>query len=404
MAGTRGTGLSPSGSSIIPSGGIALVQYKTGTTADGSAGLVVPFGAAVVAGAGTSAANGTYAFSGNYLNGRPYFNISGTTGDVSSVYWNGAQWRISSSGGATLYNSSDNVSLPWLATFAVASGAANAPTVTCSSPVTAGNAVIDAVSWVNEAVPLAQDPTLIGGGASMLSDVVGQGGGSGAFVAHLFKKTNVAGGETGIVYAPDDAVRANQIALEVSGLADAAASDTQTGSGNGSVAVLSADLAGTGFCIFAASAANATNPFTDIMSNMTVSGAGTSAANGTYVYNGQFGGKSKYLLPDSNVGEIKWVSDGDPLPYWAIRDDNGIFYISVADTPTPSGQTFTQLDGDSPVPTVTELASEWQHLATVGGASNWLYVAKKIGTATSVVVGMDSALDYATVGAVFEGE
>lgn len=50
QAGTRGTYLSPRGSSVFSTGGIALVQSASGTTADGSAGLTVNFGVPVTAG------------------------------------------------------------------------------------------------------------------------------------------------------------------------------------------------------------------------------------------------------------------------------------------------------------------------------------------------------------------
>lgn len=50
QAGTRGTYLSPRGSSVFSTGGIALVQSASGTTVDGSAGLTVNFGVPVTAG------------------------------------------------------------------------------------------------------------------------------------------------------------------------------------------------------------------------------------------------------------------------------------------------------------------------------------------------------------------
>lgn len=124
----------------VPAGGIALVQSASGTTADGSAGLTVPFGAAVVSGAGRAAANGTYTYRGQ-SSGKPYFNKVGEA-DSTTLYalvWgdfgDGTLWYITDSGGDGLYEGATNKALPWQPVWTNFNGPLPAPTVTCSSPV-----------------------------------------------------------------------------------------------------------------------------------------------------------------------------------------------------------------------------------------------------------------------------
>jgi hypothetical protein len=72
-----------------------------------------PPGSIQVTGAGTAAANGTYTLTGT-SNGKNYYNKSGTTTFVSSVWWDGGAWGIYNSIGQDLYYSSgaDDVATP----------------------------------------------------------------------------------------------------------------------------------------------------------------------------------------------------------------------------------------------------------------------------------------------------
>lgn len=87
-----------------------------------------------------------------------------------------------------------------------------------------------------------------------------------------------------------------------------------------------------------------------------VSGAGTSAANGTYTYRGQFLGKAYYTLegqPDS-VDHYGLSWDGGQ---WLIYNSNGTvgLYINSTDDAFPWQGSWATKDGDSPAPTVTAL-------------------------------------------------
>lgn len=93
-------------------------------------------------------------------------------------------------------------------------------------------------------------------------------------------------------------------------------------------------------------------------SSMIVSGAGTSAANGTYTYRDQGNGKAHYNLTGQPTSldffTIVWIGTA-----WIITDGDGnSFYSSADDTEFPWQATFT-IDGgigdigDPPAPVVT---------------------------------------------------
>lgn len=85
---------------------------------------------------------------------------------------------------------------------------------------------------------------------------------------------------------------------------------------------------------------------------MIVAGAGTGAANGTYLYQGLFNSKPQYDLA-SPLRNIQW----DGIDRWKIYDDdNGLlYYYSLDDVATPDLCTTWVADvaGSNPVPTVT---------------------------------------------------
>ena len=83
---------------------------------------------------------------------------------------------------------------------------------------------------------------------------------------------------------------------------------------------------------------------------VTVSGAGTSEANGTYTYAGEAYGKPYYT---SNVNMIYWF--GLSFNIWVIATNAGGVYQSSEDVATPNlVTTWLRLGaGSAPVPTVT---------------------------------------------------
>lgn len=376
------------------SGGIALVQSASGTTDDGSLGLPVPFGAAVVSGAGTSAADGTYTFVG-YENAHPFFCKTGTNPLVSAISWNGIDsWNLYSTGGAILYQNSNADPLPWQNIWGIGDageGDSPAPTVTCSSPVTAGNSVLMFNSRDSGAVA---DSTMVSGGGETLgqeafSDDTPRCGVFGAF--------DLTGGETGVV-STGGALRFNNTIIEVSGLTDAAATDTDTNTGTGTLASLTG-LTGTGGCFAIFAVANATNPFVGLASNVNVTGIGA----GNYTLRGLlYNDTPVYCLAGQPLAAPE---GGDTEPYTLWRD--GQWTINGASVEPLNAST-----DDDAYPyeaswtgsVVTESPSDWTlvTIPPVGGSSVWQCVAWKDGEASPVSVELTGSLNWAAVGAVFE--
>ena len=215
----------------------ALVQYASGTTADGSAGLTVPFGAAVVTGIGA----GTYTYRGANGSGLPYYNLVGQPDEPDTYSISAADpspdafWVITADAGPINAATTGTSTLPWQASW-------TGSTVTCSSPVTAGNTV---VAWISATADLQMSPTCIGGGAVELDVVVQAVFNPGA---QIWKKSNVAGGETGISLSLQEPARANLHIAEFSGVADAAAFATNTASGTAN-GLVTGNLDNTGHAI-----------------------------------------------------------------------------------------------------------------------------------------------------------
>lgn len=101
-----------------------------------------------VSGAGTSAINGSYTQRGT-ASGKPFFNLVGQP-DSNMAYcivWTGTKWVILDSLGLVNYSSTDDTTLPSLATFSIDSGeigVAPAPTLTSTN---ADQATLIADGW-----------------------------------------------------------------------------------------------------------------------------------------------------------------------------------------------------------------------------------------------------------------
>lgn len=388
-----------------PAGGIALVQSASGTTADGSAGLIVPFGAAVVTAAGTG--QGTYTYTGQH-NGRPYFNISGTDPEFSSISYN-ARWRLFDGAGLAYRTTVNSNLLPWeTATWTDQGGGLPVPIINCSAPVTAGNSVIALISF-DSAGGFDEQPTLIGGGAEQIlnfNPVIN----GGIYVNQAYVH-NVAGGSTGASFTLDAAVRANNLIAEYSGLADAAAEDTATSTATsttlaiGTITPTSANNLLTAIFAF-----NADVTAVGIANDVLVSGAGTAAANGIYVYRGVDGnGNPFWTLTGTNplVSAISYSTGAELWVMWAANGDN--LYISAGNVlPFPWQDTPWSIGdfGVANAPTVTEIPG-WELVGTrTGGSSVWEYVYARVqSTATpqNPTIVLSGSCDIAGAAAVFGG-
>ena len=180
-------------------------------------------------------------------------------------------------------------------------------TVSFDTPVTAGNAVIAFISAETEN-GFSVNPTLVGGGAAALSQVVfvAEGGG-GLFTNYIYKKTAVTGGETGVTFTWDGAVRANLTIIEVSGLADAVATDTDANTNTSTTASL-AGLSGDGLAVVIFGAANAVEPFTE--ATLTSGWTNIAVEGGAAVYQ-----MSAYRIDGANAVSVDltvspWASAG----------------------------------------------------------------------------------------------
>ena len=97
------------------------------------------------------------------------------------------------------------------------------------------------------------------------------------------------------------------------------------------------------------------------MTDMIVSGAGTTAVNGTYVENGTMNGKPKYTFGDYFIyWSIGYVYTNPPDEGgWTLVDNNGTFYATPDNTATPDLGTWQVgfYTGAAPAPTVTAASS-----------------------------------------------
>jgi hypothetical protein len=91
-------------------------------------------------------------------------------------------------------------------------------------------------------------------------------------------------------------------------------------------------------------------------SSVAVSGAGSSEANGTYTYRGDYNGKGYYNLvgeADSTTENVIIWSDEDRWNIHVTSEDT--LYTSSSDTEFPWTALWDESNGDLPVPTVTEV-------------------------------------------------
>lgn len=88
------------------------------------------------------------------------------------------------------------------------------------------------------------------------------------------------------------------------------------------------------------------------MTDMIVSGAGTTAVNGTYIENGTFNDKPKYTFDDY---EIRWrITTRPPVTRWELILTSEVIYYSNDNVATPDLCTTWQVyEGNAPAPTVT---------------------------------------------------
>ena len=111
------------------------------------------------------------------------------------------------------------------------------------------------------------------------------------------------------------------------------------------------------------------------MADMIVSGAGTTAVNGTYVENGTTYGKPTYkfgIYIINYTGDDTFVgSDPIDMGGWILSDGNRIFYVSPDNTATPDLATWQVglYEGSSPAPTVTAAPAGTTHEGEVALSS-----------------------------------
>lgn len=132
-------------------------------------------------------------------------------------------------------------------------------TVSFGVPVTAGNSVIALISLANDG-DVAVDPSLVGGGGGYLESITSEYNASADFFIAVKGSHDVASGVTGVTTTLNIAVRASMQILEFSGLADAAATDTDTASANTATPGV-AGLSGNGIAIIISAYANATSAY-----------------------------------------------------------------------------------------------------------------------------------------------
>lgn len=94
------------------------------------------------------------------------------------------------------------------------------------------------------------------------------------------------------------------------------------------------------------------------MADVVVSGAGSTAVNGTYAEGETVNGKPSYTKGDVT---IQWELDGELL-YWGMFGNGYYYYASLDDTVTPDlATTWEIIEGAEPAPTVTAAAAGGFH-------------------------------------------
>jgi hypothetical protein len=147
-------------------------------------------------------------------------------------------------------------------------------------------------------------------------------------------------------------------------------------------------------------------PTLQITTPVIVSGAGTSAANGTYTYRGQAFGRAYYnlvgQLDDPTSAAMVWNGDAA----WNIYDIGGanvLYQSSNGDVAFPWLAVFAPFDGSSPAPTVT--AGTQQGQIQFNGTNSGLLSSGALysgGSATGTVYGWIQPESLIETGIIFE--
>lgn len=188
-------------------------------TATQSAGLTAQMpGSMIVTGIGA----GTYTYRGQAF-GTSYFVLAG---QPDSGYM--GAYSISDDSGWAIYNGSA-VSINNADTAPFPSDVSWTGSTVIASNITAGNQVLVGVSYDSSA--MIDTATFVGGGAGVL-DQVPDTFITNAGIATAWYRGTAAGGETGVQFITDSAVRISIQAMEFSGVSSGAAEDVSTNSGS----------------------------------------------------------------------------------------------------------------------------------------------------------------------------
>lgn len=278
---TTATGINASTSTITTDGALA------GCTAQMPGSMIV-----------TGIGAGVYTYT-SQQDGKSYWNQSGIAPYVSSIVWypDDGLWIIYDSEGGVVNTSASDTPLPSDASW-------TGSTVTASN-ITAGNQVLVGVSFDSAAG--IDTATFVGGSAGALT-LVPDSQVTNAGIRTAWYRGTAAGGETGVQFITDSAVRISIQAMEFSGLANAAATDTDTNSGTSATASL-AGLSGDGLAVVIFAAANATNPFNEGTLTAGWTSLGVTGGNGVWQM-------SAYRIDGANAvsvgltGSLDWASAG----------------------------------------------------------------------------------------------
>lgn len=205
---TTATGINASTSTITTNGALAGCSAQ------------MP-GSMIVTGIGA----GEYLYGGQY-DGKSYYYPTGQPNDSSMgcIRWDAAEWQIREwivDEAITINTSSSDTSFP--------SDASWTGSTVIASNITAGNQVLVGVSYDSSA--MIDTATFVGGGAGVL-DQVPDTFITNAGIATAWYRGTAAGGETGVQFITDSAVRISIQAMEFSGVSSGAAEDVSTNSGS----------------------------------------------------------------------------------------------------------------------------------------------------------------------------
>lgn len=202
--------------------------------------------------------------------------------------------------------SSGGISIVQSASGTTADGSAGL-TVNFPVPLTAGSSVIAFISFNNVSDPTTFNtfPQLVGGGGQIVDNEAGPSANGTALAVTIHRAGNVTGGETGITFSIDPPVRASLQVIEVRGLADAAAEDTATNSGDTGASLPLTGLAGTGLSVIGWAAAVGSDLF--IPATLTAGWTSLGAVGGATVY--QFAAYKIGTVADVDTTDVGTFED-----------------------------------------------------------------------------------------------